>query len=685
MARAALLAAAAVLLGLVAADRLGAVRAKAAVRELENSDAHNIPKVIEHLDSYRRWANPLLRQTIDDVATDPRSKDRSRLALLPVDRSQAGALLGPLIDGDPDLFLVIRQALCDHGDRSALANECRELLANERENPDRRLRAGMALAGLLGESLACKDDGLRGASGFLAKHFINDLVAHPDRYNDWLAAMQPGRACLVPALEAIFRDAGGSDSARSSAASVLAKFAADDPDVLTGLLLDANERQFGVIFDALPGLHETVAARLMSLLRSSPSAAATREEKSELAKRQANAAIAVVRLGSAGLLWPLLAASENPDLRSFLIDRLGPMRCPPAILLERLAGESDSSIRAALLLSLGRYTGEQIPPNERGRLAPRLLALYRDDPDPAVHSAAGWLVKTWGHREQLRLVDQDLATGRRVGSRRWYICPDGLTMVLLDGKQNYVIGTPELVPGRKNIEPECTVDVAPFEISTTEVTVDQYRPFLKHDANVLAHYPAESLAIPDCPQLYVTWCEAAHYCNWRSQQEGIPQEEWCYEPRADDKYLPGMKIKANFQSKVGYRLPTEEEWEYACRAGTVTRFLFGDSHELIGRYARCAALSAVPVGSFFPNAFGLFDTHGNAFEWCQNIFGHPSDIVPGGAEIIDEDVHKANRGGGFFTRPPRAWSAMRYKDSPLLRNDAGGFRLVRSRPRSTSS
>ncbi len=199
------------------------------------------------------------------------------------------------------------------------------------------------------------------------------------------------------------------------AASILARFAADDPDILIGLLLDADERQFGVIFDALSGLRTTVAPRLMLLLKSSPSPAATREERSNFARRQANAAIAGVRLGSIDLLWPLLAASEDPGLRSFLIDRLAPLQCPPAILIERLTRETQSSVRAALLLSLRQYTSEQLPPDERAALAPRLLTLYRDDPDPAVHSAACLLLKTWGRQRAVRLADR--GSGQRPAYR----------------------------------------------------------------------------------------------------------------------------------------------------------------------------------------------------------------------------------------------------------------------------
>ena len=580
---------------------------------------------------------------------------------------------------------MIRQALCDHADKSALANECRELLRSERENPDRRLRAGMALAGLLGESRAKKDDGLRGAAGFLAEYFVNDLVAHPDRYNDWLAAMHPARACLIPALEQLFRDTARSDSARSSAASVLARFAADDPDILTGLLLDADERQFGVIFDALASFRTTIAPRLTLLVKSSPPTAASREERSNFVRRQANAAIAVVRLGSTDHLWPLLAATEDPALRSFLIDRLAPFKCPPVILIERLTSEPESSVRAALLLGLRQYTSEQIAPAERASLAPQLLALYRHDPDPAVHSAAASLLKTWGCHKQIRSADQGLASTRPIGPRRWYVARDGMTMVLLDGKQNYVIGTAEELPGRKGTEPERTVNIEPFEIATTEVTVGQYRPFLEHDPDLLSHYPPESLANSDWPQTFVTWCEAAYYCNWRSQLEGIPPDQWCYEPRADNEYLPGMRIKADFQSRIGFRLPTEAEWEYACRAGTVTRFVCGDSDELILRYACCYTKSPVAVGSLLPNAFGLFDTHGNVFKWCQDTSQIAVGAGVGMAGIVDAKIERCNRGGGFFTRPLRAWSATRYEDVPIRRNDAGGFRLVRSRPRTEGS
>jgi eukaryotic-like serine/threonine-protein kinase len=89
----------------------------------------------------------------------------------------------------------------------------------------------------------------------------------------------------------------------------------------------------------------------------------------------------------------------------------------------------------------------------------------------------------------------------------------------------------------------------------------------------------------DCPVLGVTWYEAAEYCNWLSREEGVPENQWCYVPNTQGRYADGMALASDWLSRRGYRLPTEAEWEYASRAGTVTSYYFGESRELLGRYA----------------------------------------------------------------------------------------------------
>ena len=111
------------------------------------------------------------------------------------------------------------------------------------------------------------------------------------------------------------------------------------------------------------------------------------------------------------------------------------------------------------------------------------------------------------------------------------------------------------------------------------------------------------------------------YCNWLSEKEGIPEDQWCYEQTAGGKYAAGMKIKRNHLKLTGYRLPTEAEWEYACRAGSVVGRYYGRTEELLPRYGwyqKNAEDHAWPVGRLRPNDLGLFDTLGNALEWVED-------------------------------------------------------------------
>ena len=158
-----------------------------------------------------------------------------------------------------------------------------------------------------------------------------------------------------------------------------------------------------------------------------------------------------------------------------------------------------------------------------------------------------------------------------------------------------------------------------FAIAAQEVSVEQYQGFVKENPGV--DHAENDKYSPDQkgPQNGVTWYHAAAYCNWLSRQEGLPE---CYEPNPDGRYAAGMKIKPDALRLGGYRLPTEAEWEYACRAGAGTSRYYGASVDLLGRYAWYNATSqdhAWPCGSLLPNELGLFDMLGNTYEWCQDV------------------------------------------------------------------
>ena len=134
--------------------------------------------------------------------------------------------------------------------------------------------------------------------------------------------------------------------------------------------------------------------------------------------------------------------------------------------------------------------------------------------------------------------------------------------------------------------------------------------------------------------------------------------------------------KLNAKTDGGYRLPTESEWEYSCRAGTSTAHSFGDS--LTKSDANIDSGGSKSVGSYKPNAFGLFDMHGNVWEWCEDWHGvYPAEleIDPKGSATGDSHVL---RGGSFDARALFARSSSRGRISKSSRYDGYGFRLART-------
>jgi formylglycine-generating enzyme required for sulfatase activity len=139
-------------------------------------------------------------------------------------------------------------------------------------------------------------------------------------------------------------------------------------------------------------------------------------------------------------------------------------------------------------------------------------------------------------------------------------------------------------------------------------------------------------------------------------------------------------------AKVGsgiYRLPTEAEWEYACRAGSTTVYSFGDDpHQLdeYGWYSNNSGNQTHPVGQRKPNAWGLYDMHGNVWEWVQDWHGMYSPEPVTDPRGSSSDSYRALRGGSWFNDAGVCRSATRYRDRLWSHNDNYGFRLLRTAP-----
>ncbi len=441
------------------------------------------------------------------------------------------------------------------------------------------------------------------------------------------------------------------------------------------------------------------------------------DAKDRLAERQARAAAAMFRLGKAEAIWPLLRHSPDPRLRSFIVNWLKPLGADPRLIaaeLERLdsptAGHAppanqkmdailfhpDTSERRALILALGTYGPGALSPGEREPLIARLADTYRDDPDAGVHGAAEWLLRRWGHEAKLAAIDLELSKLKDRAGRRWFVNGQGQTFALIDGPVEFRMGSPatetERNPG--NETPRRIAIPRRFAIASKEVTVSQFQRFLKLTSITIPRYTLPAAYLnryspdPEGPWIAPDWYAATHYCNWLSEQEGIPKEQWCYIPASSGAYAEGITIPADVLERSGYRLPTEAEWEYACRAGAMTSRYYGHSDRLLGAYARYQANSqehAGRCGELLPNDLGLFDILGNEWERLQDISDvrRPSrraieyDIININ-ELISEKDHRLLRGGAFDNRPSYVRAADRNGNQPANRTNVYGFRPART-------
>lgn len=236
-------------------------------------------------------------------------------------------------------------------------------------------------------------------------------------------------------------------------------------------------------------------------------------------------------------------------------------------------------------------------------------------------------------------------------------CPE---MVVIPGG-TFVMGSPEDEPGRRDYErPQHQVTVLRFALGIYAVTFAEYDHFC--EATGREKPDDRDWGRADRPVIDVSWKDASAYCEWLSGETGCE-----------------------------YRLPSEAEWEYACRAGTTTPFWWGETITPAqanydgtfaynggetGEYRR----QTVPARSFEPNPFGLYQVHGNGLEWVQDDWydsyeGAPTD---GSAWLGGDDGMKVLRGGSWNLDPQGLRSADRGRGSPDLRDNSIGFRVSRT-------
>jgi eukaryotic-like serine/threonine-protein kinase len=686
---------------------------------ISNANVENIPNILNHLQQYPRWTYAEeLRGLAERTGLGSHAQLGYSLALLHEDPRQLDVLKQRLLVADSAEANVLKIGLKPYElHRRALMPWLWSHLKLAAPDDGRILPMASLLAKYDPVDPSWQD--IRGkVAGVMVKSKL-------DEQKSWREALRNVHPLLLEPLTEIYREKSRSENERLIAATVLADYAADRPDFLLELMLDADPKSFSVLFpvarrgpDFIRAVRAIVHAsgdhvgdgasggsggQLSDRARSQ----LIERTKETLARRRSRAAVALIQMDHAGEVWPLMVHSDAPRFRGEVVVALRELGADVGLLVDELERNVSlsrnkspepapsvsmnahldapaTSLRRSLILALAEYPGESLSGAQRGSLIQTLVDLYHDDPDPGVHSATELVLRRWGELD--RTNDRPTPDeSDESPSRGWYVNKVGQTMVVIQGPVEFAMGSPPSDPDADTTEElhRRTIPHA-FAIAAKEVTNRDFEKYAKENPGVVYKPSPKFSPEPETPHVFVSWFEAASYCNWLSRKEGRPE---CYLPSQKAGRDNVMRVDVRAVAEGGYRLPAEAEWEYACRAGASTIRYFGSSTEVLGHhewYLDNSNRKAQRCGSKLPNDFGLFDMLGNVYEWCHDRSQtHPAEsktlsVLWSDQIVADED--RVVRGGSVLQWAERLRSAARNWTAPREGMGDLGFRPARTIP-----
>jgi formylglycine-generating enzyme required for sulfatase activity len=532
----------------------------------------------------------------------------------------------------------------------------------------------------------------------IAPAVCSELVRqHPIDMATFTALLWPARQQLFPALVNHLQSKGLNPSERRSAVSIATRFVTNEVDSLVALTIDSQPDEFALLFPALEAQRDATlpplkaAARVITieeLLKIHPTGEPREIERDfdRAIRKGATAAIAAWRLGDRDIVRRALKG-DDPSLRAWLIELLMPLGVTSGALLDELRATSDAHCRQALVLALGQARDESMAASEIAAIRGSIAPLLRSDPNAGVHAACRWLLKRMGASDDLTQLELERSFGYSP-DRSWFYATNKHLYSTMVIPADFRAGSPatelwrevDEVPGKESPPADYTIAVSAYE-----TTVEQFHKFRTGFVN------HSYSATPDCPANNIPWYDAAGYCRWLSEQEGIAEDQMVFPPV--DQIGPDMKLPKNWLARTGYRLATDREFEFACRAGTTTSRYCGAGRELLPSHAwhlNCSDDHAWPVGTLKPNALGLSDMLGNVAERCIRVQGLPqlTDFGQSNGDAIGADQEMfpiGNQGlaiGGDFGDLSQNVRAARRTGVPATAQwGTIGFRVVRTMPK----
>jgi len=472
---------------------------------------------------------------------------------------------------------------------------------------------------------------------------------------------------IVPLLKTRFDHATGREKTRLAYA--LAKFGQGDIPYFCSTIINSPPQEVENLVRALAD-HKPATGAQLKILSDQATLSSDWNHKARLA-------IIGLSLGDATTALQMCQIDNCPDpvQRTIFTDTLTNWRGNLATLLKPWKTTTVADLRSALACGLGGISREQLGENEFADAVNVLKDWFETAGDGVMHSSAGWALRKWGVDEPAQ------KSGSQLTSRQeWFVTPQKLTMIQIKPGMFVQVTQGDHNPSQS---PNVTLEQAYF-LSDREITCEQFQEFLL-DPDCLEqdkprdwkkrNFPVRSIV--SVPVQQVNWIDAILFCNWLSYKEGLTP---CYVPNARDQNPLAGNDWRRVSLGAGYRLPTELEWEYACRAGTKTQYSWGNDEGLLRNYAVIGVPTFEVTGGKRPNGWGLFDMHGNVKEWCQDRFDKAGEVEA--EDPLEHAVFNTGvmRGGSYRETANVCRSDQRDQHVIQLRFVNCGFRVALRSP-----
>jgi len=563
-----------------------------------------------------------------------------------------------------------------------------------------------------------KSDRWAGVSSTVVDQLVKE---NPLRVATWIETFRPAKDQLIIRLQDIVlnRDVSASPTEKGIALDMLESYA-EDFETLHELVVSGPPIVFARLFPKYQAYRKQAVEKLQQgLAKKIPEFDPANEAEPQRLldiQKQANAALALLRLEDPKPVYEFLTVDRDPEALSQFIYRIRGREVSPSRLIKsfyelRAMSVPDNPEKRqqhyyrlyGMILGLGEYSLDQLPSAERDGLVKDLSAMFGEHPSRTIHSAVGWLLRRWGQDESVRAVEEKELAYDATGVREWYViqveppkdensqpeipseqdegsidltAPIHFTMLVYPGGE-FEMGDPGQQK-RMNVP-------GPFAVSDREVT---WRQFGAVDEDTHRKFWEKKVQLqigrhvlhPDEPVFSVNWFEAVNYCRWLTESKMPGEKNQCYGKKDLSASEGNSKNWLSFPSNTdgawewpmnpkrpGFRLLTEAEWEYVAGGGMETRYSFGTSESLLGEYGWFLDNSARwshRTRGLRPSVAAVFDIHGNLFEWVNDWY------IEGSRREI--------RGGCWYDNPAFCWSAFRNGNDPSNRDNCLGFRVALS-------